>query len=710
MSDTSQPPETAGFWESRTGWSRLKKALLLEPLPGGSRWAAAFGSLLLFTFVLQVITGILMTMSYAPSTGTAWQSVYYMQEHLPLGWFIRAVHNWCASAMVILLLVHMAQVFVWGAYKRPRELTWMVGVLLLFCTMALAFTGYLLPWDQKAYWATKVGLDIVGTIPVIGNDLHTVLQGGPHLGNYTLTRFFTIHAFLLPGLLILLIVVHLYLFRVHGVTPPWWETARQLTAEREPFWPGQAWKDALLSFGFLLALGVWCYFFPAPLGEQADPAKPYDARPDWYFMFLFQLLKYIPGPYEVVGTFVLPTLFFLILFFWPFLDRNPERDPRKRPVAISLLGVGTAGLIGLTVFSMIASRGEKTPPELATSREKQTPKPAGPLQRMQVARTYRSACAGCHGADGSGSPVRKSLPTVPDFTSLAWQMSHTDVTIAHQIQDGSPPLMPPFRNKLSKDQILGLTVFVRAFAVEKPRAGQAPGKTPSENRRVAALSAEKGYRSLCLACHGPSGTGNQLRKAMPNMPDFTNSRWQSSHADSALKHAILHGKGKYMLPLVGILSAGEADRLVSLVRAFRDGKQVIAIPAPAGPASAIEKRVRVASQLYQQNCLTCHGPQGTGQRMRDSMPSLPDFSSSKWQQTHSDTQLADAIENGKGLIMPAWKGTINNQQTRDLVAYLRAMGPPPKRGNAVANSLDQRFRRLQRQMAVLKNRLQHAKK
>src|SRR6266571_8817550 len=160
----AQEASKTGFWEQRTAWNRLKQLLFLEPLPGGSRWAAAFGSLLLFAFLLQVVTGILLTMSYAPSVETAWPSVKYIQEDVRLGSFIRALHHWGSSAMVILLLVHLIQVFVWGAYKRPRELTWMVGVLLLVCTLGLAFTGYLLPWDQKAYWATRVGLGILGTV------------------------------------------------------------------------------------------------------------------------------------------------------------------------------------------------------------------------------------------------------------------------------------------------------------------------------------------------------------------------------------------------------------------------------------------------------------------------------------------------------------------------------------------------------------------
>jgi ubiquinol-cytochrome c reductase cytochrome b subunit len=296
MRDGIEESNSPGFWELRTGWRRLKHTLLLEPLPGGSRWAAAFGSLLLFSFVLQAVTGILLTMNYAPSAQTAWPSVKFIQEGVPLGWLIRGVHHWGSSLMVILLLVHMVQVFVWGAYKRPREFTWMVGVLLLICALGLAFTGYLLPWDQKACWATKVGLGMISTTPGIGDALRTLLQGGPQLGNLTLTRFFTLHAFVLPGLMVFLIVVHLYLFRLHGVTTPWWESPARLQAQSEPFWPGQAWKDAVLAMAALIGLWLWCSHWPAPLGEQSDPARAYEARPEWYFMFLFQLLRYLKGP------------------------------------------------------------------------------------------------------------------------------------------------------------------------------------------------------------------------------------------------------------------------------------------------------------------------------------------------------------------------------------------------------------------------------
>jgi quinol-cytochrome oxidoreductase complex cytochrome b subunit/mono/diheme cytochrome c family protein len=740
MQASSETPLRSGFWEERTGWRPLKQLLFLEPLPGGSRWSAAFGSLLLFVFALQVVTGILLTTSYAPSVDSAWPSVNYIQTQVPLGVFVRALHHWGSSAMVILLLFHLVQVFVWGAYKKPRELTWMVGVLLLFGTLGLAFTGYLLPWDEKAYWATKVGLGMASTVPGIGDGLRTLLQGGPGMGNLTLTRFFTLHAFVLPGTLIVLVVVHLYLFRLHGVTPSWWVSADQLRAKEEPFWPKQVLKDAVLALVFLIGLGLWCAFVPAPLGLQADPAKPYEARPEWYFMFLFQLLRYFQGPYEVVGTFVLPLAFFLVLFFWPFLDRNPQRDPRRRPLAITLLGAGTVGLVGLTIVANVTD--VRMPTALAKPREPVPSHPAGPIQRADVARIYNDTCAACHGVDGSARLVRAAMPKIPDFTSLAWQMSQTDFEIAHRIRDGNEPLMPAYRDKLNDSQQLALTVYVRAFAIGpvEPAAVAAPVGAPAAppnpappagTRPVAAeMPAELVYRNYCLACHDGDGRGTTVRKPMPEIPDFTDVKWGSSRTDADLKQSILQGKGKFMLPMRDKLGLADAERMVAYVRAFRGGNQAVkvepkpppppsveptVVPAPQAavgerpalaPSAAGAARMSIASGMYRQYCLVCHGPAGRGADLRASMPTIPDFANRAWQSAARSPQLAASILEGKGTLMPSFRGRVNDDQAADLVAYVRAFGPEPvAEAPPDTDEFEKRFRKLQAEWDELQKQL-----
>jgi quinol-cytochrome oxidoreductase complex cytochrome b subunit/mono/diheme cytochrome c family protein len=737
------PPATpTGFWEQRTGWTALKRLLFLEPLPGGARWAAAFGSLLLFAFGVQVVTGILLAMNYAPSENSAWASVNYIQHDATLGGFIRAVHHWGSSAMVVLLLVHLVQVFVWGAYKPPREFTWMVGVLLLFCTLGMAFTGYLLPWDQKAYWATKVGLGIAGTVPFIGDGLRNLLQGGDQIGNLTLTRFFTLHGFILPGLMIGLVVVHLYLFRRNGVTPPWWRTAEQLRAEAEPFWPKQVLKDGVLALVFLLGLGVWAYFRPAPLEEQANPAKLYEARPEWYFMFLFQLLSYFKGPYEVVGTFVLPCLFFLVLFFWPFLDRSPHRNPARRPVAIGLLTVSTAALIGLTIFAVVNDVRMEQPAQ-AVAKEPPPREAPGAIQQLQVVKLYATHCQACHGVDGSGKQIRAAMPTVPDFTSLAWQIGRRDVEITHRIMDGNGPLMPAFRDKLTKEENLGLAVYVRAFSIEFSKPATAgPGKEPPPLPIAPTqLTGEQLYRAyLCMSCHDVDGKGGVVKSVMQEIPNFTDDKFQKDHTDADLARSIIEGKGKFMPKMKDPPAKEDVDKLVAFVRSFKEGKLIVKeepkeppsppdapkvephppAVSPMEPGLSAEERaakIRAASVFYREYCINCHGKDGRGVELKASMPHIPDFTSKTWQESRTNNDLVNTIEMG-GKVMPPFardsfgRERFKDHQLQDLVAYIRAFGPagagPPE--PAKPDDFEEQYRRLLLEWDALQKQLDELSK
>jgi ubiquinol-cytochrome c reductase cytochrome b subunit len=732
MHNPQERPAEPGFWGERTGWQMLKQVLFLEPLPGGSRWAAAFGSLLLVAFALQVATGILLTMNYAPSVESAWPSVKFIEEEVPLGSFIRALHHWGSSAMVVLLLAHMVQVFVWGAYKKPRELTWMCGVLLLACTLGLAFTGYLLPWDQKAYWSTRVGLGIASTTPGIGDAVRTLLQGGGQMGNLTLTRFFSIHTFLLPGALILLVVAHLYLFRLHGVTPPWWESPAQLKSEEEPFWPKQLLKDGVCWFCFLVALSTWAYYRPAPLELQADPAQPYEARPEWYFMFLFRLLRYFEGPYEIVGTFVLPLTFFLVLFFWPFIDRSPHRDPRRRPVSMGLFGAATAGLIGLTIVA-VATDVRMTEPKQSLAQSSARPaEPAGPIQHVDAAKVYNDNCAACHSVDGSGQQIRSGMPTIPDFTSLVWQKSRTELEITHHIYDGDEPLMPAYREKLGEEQILALTFYIRAFSVTpaEPVPHEKP-QQPVPPAPAAAMSPSQIYVAYCLACHDADGSGASFRKLVPLTPDFTDPQWLASKSDAEFQAAILDGKGKLMLPMKYKLGSTDVEKMVEFVRAFAGRKQVVASepkepliappqqPTVVGAPLPSEKpsrnvaasaeaaaRTRAATGLYRQYCLVCHGNDGTGREMKGSMPNMPDFTDRAWQEKVGSDLLLAGVLDGKGTLMPAFRGRVNDAQGADLVAYVRAFGPiRTKVAEPAPDDFEARFNELRQQWNDLHRQL-----
>jgi ubiquinol-cytochrome c reductase cytochrome b subunit len=273
--------------DDRSGIRGLVKEALYEKVPGGARWRYVWGSCLTFVFFTQVVTGTLLWMFYAPSAQTAWESVYFLQYHVAGGWFLRGVHHYMAQAMIVLLVLHLMQVVIDGAYKAPRELNFWFGILMMGVTLALSLTGYLLPWDQKGYWATAVATNLMAEVPLIGPALQKIVVGGSEYGHHTLTRFFALHAGVLPASLVALVVAHIYLFRKHGIH------VKEPRPKRDSyFWPDQVLKDAIACLAVLLAVvALTIYFRGAPLGPPADPSNEFPARPEWYFLFLFQLLN-----------------------------------------------------------------------------------------------------------------------------------------------------------------------------------------------------------------------------------------------------------------------------------------------------------------------------------------------------------------------------------------------------------------------------------
>jgi ubiquinol-cytochrome c reductase cytochrome b subunit len=204
--------------DARTGYRHSLDDALYEHIPSGARWRYVFGSTLVFAFVTQVITGLFLWMAYSPSSQTAWESVYYIQYQMQGGWLLRGVHHFMAQAMVVLLALHLLQVIIDGAYRAPREVNFWLGLVLMQLVLGLSLTGYLLPWDQKGYWATSVATNLMTLVPVVGDDLQKLVVGGSEYGHHTLTRFFALHAGILPTLLVMILVVHLALFRKHGLT------------------------------------------------------------------------------------------------------------------------------------------------------------------------------------------------------------------------------------------------------------------------------------------------------------------------------------------------------------------------------------------------------------------------------------------------------------------------------------------------------------
>jgi ubiquinol-cytochrome c reductase cytochrome b subunit len=237
--------------EHRTGYRALLYTALYEHIPGGPRWRYVWGSTLSFCFFVQVVTGLVLWAAYSPSAQTAWESVYYIQHQMTAGWLLRGVHHFTAHAMVVLLAIHFLQVVVDGAYRAPRELNFWIGLVLMLIVLSLALTGYLLPWDQKGYWATKVATNMLALVPLVGEPLQRLVVGGSEYGHHTLTRFFALHAGVLPALLMIFLALHVALFRRHGLTVR--------DPNRRPdttFWPDQLLRDAIACLGVIVVVLV----------------------------------------------------------------------------------------------------------------------------------------------------------------------------------------------------------------------------------------------------------------------------------------------------------------------------------------------------------------------------------------------------------------------------------------------------------------------
>lgn len=334
------------------------KANLRKPVPAHLNWLFTLGAAIAALLGLQIFTGILLLVYYRPGAESAYSSIERIIEEVPLGGFVRSLHVWGADLIVIFLVLHMARVFVYAGYKKPRELTWIIGVMLLAVVLAFGFTGYLLPWDQRAYWGTVVATEASASIPVLGPIVRELMLGGTEVGDATLGRFFALHVAVLPLALLLLTSLHLFLIRYQGIsslrrTDEPEPTSCEVRAEGgEPFFPHHVLKDLTtiyLVMGVLTSLAI---LYPAHLGVPADPlSTPAGIKPEWYFLPAYQLLKYVP---EAIGVLV-PPLLFGLLFLLPFLlDRSEERHPRGRLRAIGIGGCVLALVILLGLLGHVS--------------------------------------------------------------------------------------------------------------------------------------------------------------------------------------------------------------------------------------------------------------------------------------------------------------------------------------------------------------------
>lgn len=463
--------------EDRTGIGALMHEALYERVPGGARWRYVWGSTLVFAFVVQLITGVFLWMAYSPSSQTAWESVYYIQHEMQFGWLVRGLHHFMASTMVVLLVLHLMQVVIDGAYKAPREFNFWLGLILMKITLGLALTGYLLPWDQRGYWSTGVATSLMSLVPVVGEQVQKLVVGGSEYGHQTLTRFFALHAGVLPGLLIFFLALHIAIFRKHGIHPKKEDPKKDCY-----FWPDQVLKDGvaclavLCAVMFLVGLPVFLghvdvetakadpgAHLGAHLTAPADPSNKFSAaRPEWYFLFLFQFLKFFHGEdAERIGALYVPGAVMGVLFLMPILGRW-KLGHRFNVLFLCVLMVG-AGLLTAQAWyddNMASGQGaflaklpgfEQTETKLKASedylkaveqaeteahrivelvRDHQGIPAVGAVSLLrndpqtQGPQLFAKQCASCHNyVDDAGKGIVCEKPTAPNlygFASRAW--------------------------------------------------------------------------------------------------------------------------------------------------------------------------------------------------------------------------------------------------------------------------------------------------
>ncbi len=590
--------------DDRTGYRKLLRMALYEHVPGGARWRYVWGSTLTFAIVVQFITGIFLWMNYSPSAQSAWESVYYINEVLPAGWLLRGIHHFMAQLMVPLLILHLMQVILDGAYKAPREFNYWFGLGLLGLTMAISLTGYLLPWDQRGYWSTKVVTNLVAGVPVVGESVQRVVVGDANYGHHTLTRFFALHAGVLPALLVLLIIIHVALFRKHGLTP-----ARPKRKVDAMFWPDQVLRDAIACIVVMGAvLGLVWYFKGAELGAPANPAEPYNAaRPDWYFMFLFQFLKWFQGENLIWGSVIIPGIVCVVLVLVPFIGRiRIGWFQLGHYFNVLLIFGGLAVFCALTKIAFahdlenpdykasvaMAHKDAARTKELAKARQGIPTEGALALLRddpqTQGPRIFAKECASCHsyaGHNGLGAPLQDGKPaSAPDlagFGSREWLTGFMDPKQieTHKFFGGTAFVNPKEGEKKGKMVRFILDDVAEYGAEEKAQlekmiiALSAEAKLPSQkdaDARDSAIIAE-GKKLLtdialdCTDCHAfheiKGGTG-------PDFTGYASAEWMKEFIKNPA-HDRFYGKKNDRMPEFGEGSRVNAAQLDMLVRWLR---------------------------------------------------------------------------------------------------------------------------------------------
>jgi len=447
-------------------------AALDKPLPRGVGWLNTLGSTALMVLVLQFVTGMFLMMNYTPVVGGAWESVLYIDTVVTCGRLIHGLHHYGASAAVIVVGLHLLRVYLHAAYKPPRELVWILGVILLLLVLGFGFTGYLLPWDQKAYWATEVGTEIPASAPVIGPLLKQVMRGGDEIGQATLTRFYALHVAILPMLLLLTMGAHLLLVWRQGPTSPGYPVGEE-APKASRFVQHQLFKDAVAMFVAVVVIFALALLRPVHLELLADPSglldPHYKPRPEWYFLFLFQFLKDVgrvaPWLPEWIPALVIPGVGVAYLLLLPWIDRTPERRVRRRPLVVGVLAVALVGMVALTAEAYLDAPRNKKLRDVAygelTDEGRRERDPAF-LSAAERGATLleEKGCLACHVYRGQGRQLGPDLDLAGFKHSRAWLVEKIRDPQS-KMEGGQPSRMPPYgEERLPEEELAAILAAV----------------------------------------------------------------------------------------------------------------------------------------------------------------------------------------------------------------------------------------------------------
>jgi ubiquinol-cytochrome c reductase cytochrome b subunit len=474
----------ASIWkwlDARLQMGATVREVAEHPVPRETAsWFYVFGSAAFVVFMLQIVTGIMLALIYVPSAGEAWNSLQTLNHSVALGWYIRALHGWGSDFMVAIVLIHMVQVFLFGAYKFPRELTWVIGVFLLLVTLGMAFTGQVLRFDQDAYWGLGIGASIASRVPVMGPAVVHLLLGGPIIAGATLSRFFALHVFVVPGLLIAFVAIHLLMVIKLGINewPVPGRVVRRATYIQEyhelvkkdgiPFFPAAVWKDMFFAAFILLSLALCAAYF-GPFGPSGppDPTIIQTApRPDYFFLWLYAVLSFLPPSMETPALLIGPVVIILALVLLPFAFGEGEKSWRRRPVAVLTI------LLVAVAMGTLTRLAEFTPWSPVMDAWSSIPVPAGfLLHRTSVERQgalvfQLKQCHNCHSLDDQGGKRGPALDAV------AVRLTQ-DQLIRQVIQGGGN--MPAYGKNLSPAETTALVAFLETL---RPQ-GQAPARDAS---------------------------------------------------------------------------------------------------------------------------------------------------------------------------------------------------------------------------------------